>query len=607
MNVRSRIDVLLHASRRSLPRDQLRRTRLLAGITAVLVPISICNLPILLFQLRAPLWHVVLAMVIGCSLASAMAILRFRMGSLLLPSLLTLMPLFLLYAFYSMTHGLSQLAAAPGHVTLLILVGYLLGRRAGLVAAGMVIVEVLTSAIVDQMGWSPALHLSPHALDPINRAVFDVTGVAALGMLGWLYEVSREEAQRALASSEANLLALVENTDDSICYLDREGRIVAMNNSLKSRYLSCTGREPSVGQLLFEGSSSADRARWAERFQRALAGERVVAEEHYALPERSITVEFSLRRIRTADGTVGGLTLFGRDVTARVESAESLKKLHHQMVDLSRQAGMSEVATGILHNVGNALNNVTVSAQLLAQTLRQSKVPALEKAVHLMEQHQADLPEFLRADPRGSRLPKFLVGVASSLRGEQGSLLTEVDKLCQQIDHIGSIISVQQENALPGGVVEIVSASEVLDDALRLHELLFRRLAMEVHRDYRELAPLAVDRHKLLQILVNIIRNACDSITEAAPARPRLDVRLSVAGNLVRISITDNGGGVAPENAQQLFRQGFTTKATGHGFGLHMSAIMAADLGGSLGFDSAGKGQGAAFTLEIPLRSALAA
>jgi two-component system, LuxR family, sensor kinase FixL len=72
-------------------------------------------------------------------------------------------------------------------------------------------------------------------------------------------------------------------------------------------------------------------------------------------------------------------------------------------------------------------------------------------------------------------------------------------------------------------------------------------------------------------------------------------------GARLRITVADNGVGVAPESFSRLFTQGFTTKKEGHGFGLHSSALAAEEMGGTLTCVSEGPGRGAAFTLELPL------
>ena len=123
-----------------------------------------------------------------------------------------------------------------------------------------------------------------------------------------------------------------------------------------------------------------------------------------------------------------------------------------------------------------------------------------------------------------------------------------------------------------------------------------------VGRDYQDVPVISVDKHKILQILVNLIRNAKYAIETAGKRDKRLAISIrSNERNMVQITITDNGIGIAQENLTRIFSHGFTTKRDGHGFGLHSGALAAKEMGGSLSASSEGPGKGATFILELPL------
>lgn len=123
---------------------------------------------------------------------------------------------------------------------------------------------------------------------------------------------------------------------------------------------------------------------------------------------------------------------------------------------------------------------------------------------------------------------------------------------------------------------------------------------VEVRKELEPLPRVKVDRHRLLQILINLLSNAWQSL-EAAPPRPRLlELRLRRDEEWVLIQIQDNGQGIAPELLGRLFRQGFTTRKAGHGVGLHSSALAAQLMGGQLTLESPGVNQGATATLKLP-------
>jgi signal transduction histidine kinase len=280
-----------------------------------------------------------------------------------------------------------------------------------------------------------------------------------------------------------------------------------------------------------------------------------------------------------------------------------LGEVHGILLDTSRKAGMAEIATGVLHNVGNTLNSVNVSANLVRDGLRELRISKLARTAGLLRQHTAGLPHFLTSDPVGKRLPEYLQALSEQLGAEQAALVKEMGSLHEALEHLKSIVSMQQRHARTAGAVEQVAVPQLIDEALRLHAVSFERLGIRLERDYAEVPPLFADRHKLLQILINLLSNAQHALVESSREEKRLCIRVRLAsgGEWLRIEVEDNGVGITPENQRRLFTQGFTTKKTGHGFGLHISALSATDLKGRLSGTSPGPGQGATFTLELPL------
>jgi two-component system, LuxR family, sensor kinase FixL len=171
------------------------------------------------------------------------------------------------------------------------------------------------------------------------------------------------------------------------------------------------------------------------------------------------------------------------------------------------------------------------------------------------------------------------------------------------VDHIKSIVSMQQKHARTGGAIEELQVPQLIDEALRLHAISLERLGILIERDYAQVPPILVDRHKLLQILINLLSNARHALVDSQQQDKRLSIRVRIApeGRLLLIEVSDNGMGIAPENLTRIFTQGFTTKKTGHGYGLHISALAATEMKGRLTCSSSGPGQGAIFTLELPV------
>jgi two-component system, NtrC family, sensor kinase len=277
-----------------------------------------------------------------------------------------------------------------------------------------------------------------------------------------------------------------------------------------------------------------------------------------------------------------------------------LKEAQSELLSKARQAGMAEIATNVLHNVGNVLNSVNVSASLVAERVSKSKCSAVARVAALLNDHMDDLTAFLLG-PQGRQLPIYLQELAGELTLERDAAVLELSVLRGNVDHIKSIVAMQQNYASRIGVVDTVDIQGLVEDSLRMNEGAFSRHAVEVIRDFGPVPAIQVDKHKVLQILVNLIRNAKYACEETGLGEKRVTVRLRAEEDAVLISVIDTGVGIPKENLSRIFNHGFTTRPDGHGFGLHGSALAARDLGGSLHAESAGVGEGATFNLTLPL------
>ncbi len=261
---------------------------------------------------------------------------------------------------------------------------------------------------------------------------------------------------------------------------------------------------------------------------------------------------------------------------------------------------MAEIATNVLHNVGNVLTSVNVSASLVADNIKKSKAVNLAKAVVLLQEHAHDLGTFITSDTKGKQLPAYLAQLSEHLLADQKATLRELESLRGNIEHIKEIVAMQQSYARVSGIKEIVNINELVEDSLRMNEGTLNHHKVEIIREFEPGQPLNVEKHKILQILVNLIRNAKHACQDSESAGRRLTVRVAHGDDRIRISIMDNGIGIPPENLTRIFNHGFTTRKDGHGFGLHSGALAARELGGSLTVHSDGPGRGATFTLELP-------
>jgi signal transduction histidine kinase len=284
---------------------------------------------------------------------------------------------------------------------------------------------------------------------------------------------------------------------------------------------------------------------------------------------------------------------------------EVIRRNEQELISISRKAGMAEVATSVLHNVGNVLNSVNVSATLASDELRDSKAPNVSLVAAMMNEHASDLGEFITKDAKGSRLPKYLAKLGEHLVEEQHSIQGELQALITNIQHIKDIVQTQQCYAKFGGVIETVRVSDLIEDSVRMNLGALERHEIRLLKDFdaARSPEITVEKHKVLQILINLVSNAKHACAESGQAEKRLTIRVTKRDDGVRIDFADNGVGIRAENLTRIFAHGFTTRKNGHGFGLHSSALAAQEMGGSLIAHSDGPGQGATFTLELPRSS----
>ncbi|NWA01478.1 DAHL domain-containing protein [Pseudomonas gingeri] len=288
------------------------------------------------------------------------------------------------------------------------------------------------------------------------------------------------------------------------------------------------------------------------------------------------------------------------------ERTRELREAQSELVDTARHAGMAEIATNVLHNVGNVLNSVNISADLVARKLRASKALGLGRAVGLMNEHADDLGEFLTHDAKGKLLPGYLNQLVEAIATEQQSMADELGQLGKSVDHIKDIVSTQQSYAGVSSLEEPLHIGELLEDALRMNSGALTRHNVTVVRDYEEVPQVMADKHRMLLILINLISNAKQAMSSLSDRARKLTLQVRIVeGSTLHISVKDDGEGILPENMTRIFAHGFTTRKDGHGFGLHSCALAAIEMNGHLTAHSDGPGKGAVFTLELPLKTAV--
>ena len=412
--------------------------------------------------------------------------------------------------------------------------------------------------------------------------------------------VERKQAEDAMKDSEQRYRNLFENNPMPMFVMDLESLgFVAVNNAAVRHY--GYGQTEFLLLSLPAITKEADPLDIERAFRTSQTSFDAGGWRHKKRNGEVIEVQLTAHTISFA-GKIAKIVL-ANDVTERNRAQRQLEEMHKQLVEASRAAGMAEVATGVLHNVGNVLNSVNVSANVLAESVRKSKAASIRKVADLIEANKADLVAFFGADGKGQLMPNYLATLAQQLDAEQQGRLAEIEQLTKNIAHIKDIVAMQQDYAKVAGMMENFAPRALLDEALRMASPELQRCSVRVELDCAATLPAVnTDRHKVLQILVNLITNAQQAMEETPAADRKLAIAASCSdGGHVAIAIRDSGCGIAQEDLTRVFNHGFTTKHSGHGFGLHSAANAATEIGGSLSGASDGPGTGATFTLKLPL------
>jgi signal transduction histidine kinase len=279
-----------------------------------------------------------------------------------------------------------------------------------------------------------------------------------------------------------------------------------------------------------------------------------------------------------------------------------LNDVNSQLVAASRQAGMAEVATGVLHNVGNILTSVNVGISVVAEKVAGIPTDRVRRASELLGGARKD---GRLDDAKLDAGVQYIQAIADKLTGERAAIIGELDTLRGHVDHVSRVVSMQNAYARISNIAEHTSIETLVDEAVALGCPDPARHSIVIERRVEGSVNVPVDRHRILQIFVNLLANARDSIAAYAanqPTSPRkIAIGVEVTDGWLQIAVEDTGGGITPELQLKIFSAGFTTKPKGHGYGLHSSALAAEQLGGTLRCNSAGPGKGACFTLRVPI------
>ncbi|CAM2068573.1 GAF domain-containing protein [Sulfidibacter corallicola] len=386
------------------------------------------------------------------------------------------------------------------------------------------------------------------------------------------------------------------------------------------RFVANYTRDPVITSRLsqLEIPAGVGITNWVVEHRRPLCIEDVEKDRRYRAGV-SRELKFSIRSLMAAPMYLGGEMLgvlqlvsdvpdrFSQSNLPLLEMVATMLAIFYERVrlderrrEMERAAGTAEVATSVLHNIGNILNSVAVSCSLMDQRLRKSKLTQLTRANHLLEKNLHRLAEFFTEDTKGTILPQFLLRVGEQLEREREIVLREIQKITEKSNLMRDIIETQQTISKVGSS-DTQALMQVVDEAIGIQRDYLDRNQVQIEKHYRTGKPIRASKAKLIHILVNLIKNGVEAMRNILPEQRllRLDLEENDEGKILLI-VTDAGIGIEPKDLEKMFTHGFTTKEDGHGYGLHYCANAMEEMRGEIRVTSAGLGKGSSFTLVFP-------
>ena len=404
-----------------------------------------------------------------------------------------------------------------------------------------------------------------------------------------------------LSENDQLTRSILEHASEAIITVNPQGQIDLFNAAAEVMFGICS---QLVAGSPFE--SLLVKMSWAKVLEIA----QIAAAENQELIVKGLrhSGEYFPCRIALSRVTETGqlyYIIIASDETTRVESARKIAEINQQLIDASHKSGMSQVTTGVLHNVGNVLNSVNVSTDVLLGQLSASRMPQLRKMAEIFAENSDNLADFLTHDPRGRSFTHYLAQATAKMSHDHEAMVNEVRLLHEHVQHVIEIIRVQQGQVCGQLLEREEKVNELMEDAMKINMGKNQQYEIEIVRDFDDCPYITSDRHKILQILVNLIKNAQEAVRKVDDRKRVIKlITRHREGEDIQLIVEDNGIGISREALTKVLQFGYTTKEGGHGFGLHSCLIAAKQIGGQLRVESGGEGAGARFSLSLPIELA---
>ncbi len=282
----------------------------------------------------------------------------------------------------------------------------------------------------------------------------------------------------------------------------------------------------------------------------------------------------------------------------RKRTAE-LEKIHSELLESAHRAGMAQIASEVLHSIGNVLTSVKTSIHLMFQAAHSTNISGLIKANALLRENIYNLEAFILNNPKGKKLLEYYLTIEDEIILEYNTYQGHLTRLDEKVKVIEDVVSVQQNYANAVALTDKYDLAKIINDAITIQADALADQNIEVIKHFEDIPDVSIQKNKTIHILISLIQNAKESIIEERTGERSITISMYIEKNHVYIKIHDTGKGISPENTEKIFAHGFTTRKDQHGFGLHTSANYMAQMGGEIWAESQGDGRGATFILKF--------
>lgn len=414
-----------------------------------------------------------------------------------------------------------------------------------------------------------------------------------------------QDRTKDLEQSETKIRAILDNIGEGIIVLNENGRIESLNPA--AEHIFTLKEKDAIGVDSALLIADRDTTHFADVCSLFKTDSDRQPKEYQGMRSDGSTFPMELVVSGMNLGAKHMRVCIVRDITARKETEQQLANAQTQLVDAAHKSGMAEMATGVLHNIGNILNSVNLAGEEIHRIAAGSKISGLQKANNLLSQHQDNMSDFLCNDSRGQKLPSYYLKMGAVLNDEINHIRDESQALIEKTTMMKEVISTQQAYARSGFHSEQLNLAELIDDALKIQDSSLKKWGVKLRKHFADIPECVGQKSKLLQVITNLIKNAKEAMGNNDDFNKPKELTIETGllnEHAAFIKVKDNGCGIDGEQLTKIFNHGFTTKQEGHGFGLHSSANAMTEMKGTLRVESEGLEKGACFTVAIPISKA---